>query len=250
MLDFVIRYGLCTMNSVTTNLMFIRFLRWHCKWTGMNCVILLIGLESLPGLFWSGSLRSGGRCHLILEHACWHYKVKISIFTFELIYSTTWGTRWHIWLGHCATSRQVAGSIPDDVIGISHWHNPSGRTMALGLTQPLTEMSTRNISWGIKAAGADNLTTFMWRLSWNLGVSTSWNPQGLSRPVMGLLKKSKQLLMCFSILLSGHQFPHLQPLKQTILTGGIYIQELLTLTCNRISLPFILYERPDDKLVN
>ena len=27
----------------------------------------------------------------------------------------------------------------------------------------------------------------MCRLSWNLGVSTSWNPQGLSRPVMGLL---------------------------------------------------------------
>ena len=32
--------------------------------------------------------------------------------------------------------------------------NPSGRTMALGLTQPLTEMSTRNIYWGVKAAGA------------------------------------------------------------------------------------------------
>ena len=32
-------------------------------------------------------------------------------------------------------------------------HNPSGRTVALGLTQPLTEMSTRNISWGVKAAG-------------------------------------------------------------------------------------------------
>ena len=26
----------------------------------------------------------------------------------------------------------------------------------------------------------------MCRLSWNLGPSTSWNPQGLSRPVMGL----------------------------------------------------------------
>jgi len=26
--------------------------------------------------------------------------------------------------------------------------------MALGLTHPLTEMSTRNISWGVKAAGA------------------------------------------------------------------------------------------------
>ena len=27
----------------------------------------------------------------------------------------------------------------------------------------------------------------MCRLSWNLGASASWNPQGLSRPVMGLL---------------------------------------------------------------
>ena len=59
------------------------------------------------------------------------------------------GTRWR-----CATSWKVAGSIPDGVIGIFHWHKPSGRTMTLGLTQPLTEMSTRNISWGIKAAGA------------------------------------------------------------------------------------------------
>jgi len=31
---------------------------------------------------------------------------------------------------------------------IYHWHNPSGRTMALGSTQLLTEMSTRCISWG------------------------------------------------------------------------------------------------------
>jgi len=38
------------------------------------------------------------------------------------------------------------------LIGIFHWHNPSGCTMALGLTQPLTEMSTTYISWGVKAA--------------------------------------------------------------------------------------------------
>jgi hypothetical protein len=31
-----------------------------------------------------------------------------------------------------------------------HWHNPSGSTMALRSTQPLTEMSTRNIFWGQK----------------------------------------------------------------------------------------------------
>jgi hypothetical protein len=34
---------------------------------------------------------------------------------------------------------------------------------------------------------ADNLTTFMCRLSTNLGASNSWNPKGLSRRVMGLL---------------------------------------------------------------
>ena len=57
------------------------------------------------------------------------------------------GTRWRSWLRHRATSRKVAGSIPDGDIEIFHWHNPSGRTIALGSTQPLTEMSTRNISW-------------------------------------------------------------------------------------------------------
>jgi hypothetical protein len=50
------------------------------------------------------------------------------------------------WLRYCATDRKVAGSIPDNVIGIFHWHNPSDRTMDLGSTQPLTEMSTRSIS--------------------------------------------------------------------------------------------------------
>jgi len=49
-----------------------------------------------------------------------------------------------------------AGSIPDVMTGHFHWHNPSGRTKALGSTQPLTEMSTGNISWGwgVEVAGA------------------------------------------------------------------------------------------------
>jgi len=93
------------------------------------------------------------------------------------------GTRWRSWLRHCATSRKIAGSIPDGINGIFHWHNPSGRS-----TQPLTEMSTRNTSWGQRrpVRRPDNLTTFMCRLSWNLGASTSWNSLGLSTPVMGL----------------------------------------------------------------
>ena len=60
-----------------------------------------------------------------------------------------------------------------------HWN--------FSLTWPLTEMSTRNISWGLKVRRADNLTTFTCQLSWNLGASTSWNPLGLSRPDQGLL---------------------------------------------------------------
>ena len=46
---------------------------------------------------------------------------------------------------HRATSRKFAGSTPNGVIKIFHWRNPSGRTMALGSTQPLTEMRTRKI---------------------------------------------------------------------------------------------------------
>jgi hypothetical protein len=33
----------------------------------------------------------------------------------------------------------------------------------------------------------DDLNTFMCRVSRNLGASNSWNPQGLSRAVMGIL---------------------------------------------------------------
>jgi hypothetical protein len=48
-------------------------------------------------------------------------------------------------LKHCASNRKVAGSIPNGVIGIFNWHNPSGRTMALGLTQPLRPGTDLNI---------------------------------------------------------------------------------------------------------
>jgi hypothetical protein len=76
------------------------------------------------------------------------YTIKAQIRNLGRYLDKMGGTRCRSWLKHCATSRNVAGSIPDGVIGFFHWKNPSGRTMALGLTQPLREMSTRNISWG------------------------------------------------------------------------------------------------------
>ena len=64
------------------------------------------------------------------------------------------GTAVAQWLRCCATNRKVAGSIPVGVIRTFHWHNPSDRSMAVGSIQPLTEMGTRSISWGWRAAGA------------------------------------------------------------------------------------------------
>jgi hypothetical protein len=46
------------------------------------------------------------------------------------------------------------------IFGFFNLPNPSNRSMDLGLTQPLTEMSTTNLPWGEgwPAHKADNLT--------------------------------------------------------------------------------------------
>jgi hypothetical protein len=71
------------------------------------------------------------------------------------------------------------------------WHNPSGRAMALGSTQPLTEMSNRETSWGIKAAGA-----------------YGWQPYHLHVPIVlksgrfNILEPSGPVQVCKGIALS------------------------------------------------
>jgi len=52
------------------------------------------------------------------------------------------------WLRCYATNRKVAGSIPAAVIGFFI------DIKSFQSTQPLKEMSTRSISWGVKTAGA------------------------------------------------------------------------------------------------
>ena len=86
-----------------------------------------------------------------------------------------------------ALSYKVAGSIPDGVIGLFHWHNSSGRTLALGPTQPLTKMST---SPGGKGGRCVILTTLPPSCAICLEILEPQPPgtlQGLSRPVMGLV---------------------------------------------------------------
>jgi hypothetical protein len=70
----------------------------------------------------------------------------------------SWGTEEAQWLKYCAINQKVAGSIPDGVMEFFIDINPCARTMALWPTQPLTEMSTRSISWG-KCGRCVRLTT-------------------------------------------------------------------------------------------
>jgi len=94
-------------------------------------------------------------------------------------------TRWSSWLRHCATNRKVSGSIPDGVIGIFQWHNSSGRTMALGLTQPLTGVT---------------------------GIFPGWQPYHLNMPTvlksgrLNLLDPSEPVQDSNGIVLTFYQF--------------------------------------------
>jgi hypothetical protein len=94
-----------------------------------------------------------------------------------------WGKRWRSWLRHYATSRKVVRSIPDGVTGFFNVPNPSSRTMAMGSTQPLTEMSTRNLPGSKRrpARKADDLTDCLE----NVGASTSHNSMGLHSLLQG-----------------------------------------------------------------
>jgi hypothetical protein len=104
------------------------------------------------------------------------------------MYCVRWGTRWRSWLRHYATSRKVAVSIPDGVSGIFQSLNPSGRTTAVGSTQPLTEMSTRNPSWG-KDGRCVGLTNLPLSCADCLEILEP-QPPGTSRASPGLYRES------------------------------------------------------------
>jgi hypothetical protein len=85
----------------------------------------------------------------IYIYICVYKNVKHTyIYIYIYIYIYYMGTAVAQRLRFCATNRKVAGSIPDGVVEFFIDINPSDRTMALGSTQPLTEMSSRCISWG------------------------------------------------------------------------------------------------------
>ena len=87
-----------------------------------------------------------------------------------------WNTQWHY-------RREVAGSIPDGVIIVFHWHSPSGRTVAPGVDSA----STRNENWQYFLWGKDGRCVKLTTLPSSCAVSKSGalNLLEPSRPVQG-----------------------------------------------------------------
>jgi hypothetical protein len=80
-----------------------------------------------------------------LEVTLRHQLTAVNIVKFPFLICSCRATRQRSCLRHYATSRKVAGSITDEIIGSFSRPNISSHTMALESTQPLTEMSTRDL---------------------------------------------------------------------------------------------------------
>jgi len=118
------------------------------------------------------------------------------------------GTAVGQWLRCCAINGKVAGSIPNGVIGVfiditSFWSH-----IALGSTQPLTEMNTSSIYLGGKGGRCVRMTTLPppCAVVMKSGNLNFLEPSGHREPVMGLLYLS---FFRFTQLLNVHEGFHL-----------------------------------------
>jgi hypothetical protein len=97
-----------------------------------------------------------------------------------------------------------------DEVDFFNLPNPSNRTMALGSTQPLTEMSTRNFP-GDKSGRRIGLTTLqpsVSRMSENVGTSTSRNPKASTACLGITLPLPVKTRKCSFVICAGFLIGH------------------------------------------
>jgi hypothetical protein len=90
------------------------------------------------------------------------------------------------WLRHCATSRKVAGSIPDGATGIFHWLKCFLPLYGPGVDSASNKNEYQEYFLGCKGSRCVGLTALAPSCAdclVILGVWNSWSPNGLSRPV-------------------------------------------------------------------
>jgi hypothetical protein len=121
----------------------------------------------LPTGSWRG--QSSFTCSFFTSLFCCHYCEENTLSLWQILFpfsqpdlpvrTLTLGSFNNAWLEHYATSRNVVGSIPDEVIGFFSWPNHSSRTTALRSTLLQTEISISNLpgGYGPKARKSDNL---------------------------------------------------------------------------------------------
>jgi len=129
------------------------------------------------------------------------------------------------------------GFSSNGVIEIFHWHNPYCRTIAQGSTHPLTEMSTRNISWGGKGSQCVGLTTLSPSCADCLEI---WEPQppGTSGPVQactGFAFPTHRL--CWSVPFV--HYLHVKWIHQALVLCMGRDSSVSTVTCYRLYSPGI-----------
>jgi hypothetical protein len=140
------------------------------------------------------------KCHLIhMVHIyliqCQWYWVILHVLAFNLFATRTYDLEAHgdtIGWGS-ATTRKGVRSIPDYVTGIFHWHNPSGRTMTLGVDSASNTIKHQEYFLGVKSGRCVGLTTLQPLRADCLEI---WDPQfpGTLRACPGLYRNAQKSL--------------------------------------------------------